>query len=633
MPVISLHTLGPVDVRVDGAPPPPDLLWSKHLALLVHLALAGGRGRSRDQLIGLLWADKPDASARHSLNEAVRVIRRAAGDDAIRTVTGYRSVGKGVVDCDAARFDAYARAGRWTEAAALVHGDFLDGFVVPGAPEFENWVAVERLARRGRSVEALLRASDALSSAGDIEGARASSRRALALDPLADAAVRSAMRVEALAGDRGAALRQFERFAERLRGELTSEPDAETSALAERLRRAQLTQTREPPPAADAARRGPLVARAEELRALLRCWETVRSARLSALMIIEGNAGMGRSRLADELARRAALDGATVATVRAVEGDAATPWSGIYALARGGLLDAPGLAGASPAALGALAGAVPEWAERFPHIPAQSGAPARALLEVLRVTSEERPVLVVVDGAHCLDSDSLLALAPILRDLADRPCAIVLSTTPHPGRDEIDLMRTRIGRDLNGAVVGLRPLDYAATRELAAWALPAIDSERLDRVARRVLHDSAGVPLLAFELVHAVAHGLELDPARSWPAPFRTLEATLPGDLPDAVVAAIRIAYRRLGPDAQAILGAAAALGGRVSAEEAARGAGLDAAAGSAALDTVEWDRWLVSEPRGYAFTAGIVREVIARDMLTAGQRRRILDRVGRGPA
>src|SRR2546425_328312 len=47
---------------------------------------------------------------------------------------------------------------------------------------------------------------------------------------------------------------------------------------------------------------------------------------------------------------------------------------------------------------------------------------------------------------------------------------------------------------------------------------------------------------------------------------------------------------------------------------------GLDAA-----LDELEWQRWLAAEPRGYALVARIVRDVVERDMVTEGQRQRIL--------
>src|SRR5439155_373997 len=86
-----------------------------------------------------------------------------------------------------------------------------------------------------------------------------------------------------------------------------------------------------------------------------------------------------------------------------------------------------------------------------------------------------------------------------------------------------------------------------ALRTLARWALPAFGDVELDRITRRVATDSAGIPLLAVELLHAVASGLDLrETGGAWPEPLHTLDQTLPGDLPDAIVAAIRIEFRRL---------------------------------------------------------------------------------------
>ena len=60
-PVIVCRTLGPIEVTVDGAPASAELLWRKHLALLIYLARSARRTRSREHLIGLLWADRTDA--------------------------------------------------------------------------------------------------------------------------------------------------------------------------------------------------------------------------------------------------------------------------------------------------------------------------------------------------------------------------------------------------------------------------------------------------------------------------------------------------------------------------------------------------------------------------------------------
>jgi predicted ATPase len=208
---------------------------------------------------------------------------------------------------------------------------------------------------------------------------------------------------------------------------------------------------------------------------------------------------------------------------------------------------------------------------------------------------------------------------------------LVLAADRHPPRAELDEVRTRLGRDLHGAVVQLSPLDPSALRSLAGCILPSFDSVEIERVVRRVVIDSAGLPLLAVELFQAVANGLDLQGMPgAWPEPLKTLDQTLPGDLPDTVVAAIRIGFRRLTPAARQVLSQAAVLGDRISPELLSRVVGLSLEELAPALDELEWHRWLLSDPRGYSFPARVVREIIARDMLTPGQRRRVIEAAAR---
>src|SRR5207244_5389973 len=116
-------------------------------------------------------------------------------------------------------------------------------------------------------------------------------------------------------------------------------------------------------------------------------------------------------------------------------------------------------------------------------------------------------------------------------------------------------------------------------RELGRWALPSYDDEQLGRLARRVMADSAGIPLLVVALLHAVAAGFEpSDTQPPWPKPTETFEQTLPGELPDNVVAAIRINFRRLSGEAQRVLVAAAVVAGRAAGAKGGGGGGLGGA-------------------------------------------------------
>lgn len=631
--MIVCRTLGSLEVTVDGAPAPSELLWRKHLALLIYLARSPRHSRSREHLIGLLWGDRTDASARHSLSEALRVIRRHAGQAAVEVSVGQVGLATGVVELDVDRLEVLAAAGDWTGAAGLVAGEFLEGFAVPDASLFEDWLAAERTSWRRRGIEVLVRCADGLARSGRAREGVALAARALALEPTSEPAVRAALRAQALAGDRAGALELFDRFHARL-AQLGVEPGEETRVLVDRVRRERGPRREVQADSADdvALVRPPLGGRAEELARLLD--GAARSARAgrAALLLLEGEPGIGKSRLLSEMLALLRLDGTSVVAARAVEGDRTEPWSGVLALLRGGLLEVPGIGATPPPALAAFASELPEWADRFRGAVAVEPAPlGRALAEALRAVTAEQPVVLALDDAQWLDSDSALALGAALRDLAGAPLTLVLATATYPERAELDELRSRIGRDLEGGAVRLRRLDRVALRALAERMLPGYDPAALERVVRRVASDSAGLPLLAVELFRAVALGLDLGTiSGSWPAPLRTLDHSLPGDLPDAVVAAIRIGVRRLSPPAQRVLAATAALGDVTPPPLLERALGMTSEEVARALDELEWHRWLVAEPRGYSFVARIVRQIVERDMLTTGQRRRLLEAAGR---
>src|SRR3954464_6583829 len=147
------------------------MLWRKHLALLVYLARSPRLTRSREHLIGLLWADRSDSAARHSLSEALRVIRRHAGQSAVEVTVGQVGLTEGVVDLDVDRLEELAGSEDWCGASELVAGEFLEGFGVPDATAFEDWLAAERELWRRRGVEILVRCADTLLRSGKAQEA------------------------------------------------------------------------------------------------------------------------------------------------------------------------------------------------------------------------------------------------------------------------------------------------------------------------------------------------------------------------------------------------------------------------------------------------------------------------------
>lgn len=621
-PVVHAQVLGPARVTVNGADAPPELLWRKHLALLIYLARSPRGTRTREHLIGILWSDRDEKSARHSLSEGLRVLRRVLGEARVRADVDQVALEPGAVTLDCDEFSARCIAADWAGAAALVQGEFLEGLAVPDANEFESWVAAERIAWRARGVEALTRWAEASLAAGAAEDARAATLRALALDPTAESAARVAMRALALAGDRAAALDIGARVAAALRERLGAELAPETQRLMNRVREARVGRRVAAAPSGTRPR-PPLVGREDARARLDASWRRVATGS-GELILIEGEPGEGKTRLVDELLDRARLEDATVAACRAVPSDAATVWSGLAGLLAGGLTAAPGLAGAPPASLAALGALDPELGTRFP---ATGGAldPSGAFAAAARAAAEELPVLLAIDDAQHLDEATANALPRLARDLRERRVLIVLCVAAGGSRlDWVEELRAHLGRELRGDVIRLERLDAGALATLARWWLPRYDEEEIARITRRLERDTAGVPLLATAVLEAVADGFRLSPdSPAWPGERRTLVDTLPGDLPPAVIGAVCLQFRQLPDGAQRVLGAAAALDERMDALSLVRATGLAGGDVDEALDRLEWDRWLASDARGYAFAAPIVRAILLQEMVAPGQVRR----------
>lgn len=632
MPVISIRTLGPVSAQLDGGPMPAELLWRKHLALLVYLARSPHRARSREHLLNLLWGEKSEASARHSLNEAVRLVRRHAGAHALDTARGQVALADGVVVLDTERLAALDPAADADALGALVGGEFMEGFGIPGATPFEEWLAAERAHWCERATELLRRAAEASLERCNPTAAAALSARAAALSPCSDHVMRVVLRSFALEGRAVEALVRYDAFVRRLAEQMGAAASADTAGLADRLRRGVAGgRERLPAGAPVPPVTVPMEGRASELASVLEVLRESRDARRSAACLIEGQGGSGRTRLQEEVITRAALDGWHVVTARAVAADVGVAWSGVTGVAEGGLIALPGAVAAPPSAVAALAALSPRWAERFgasrdaPPLP-----PGDALAECLQAAADEAPVLLAVDDAHWLDPDSLAALLRAVRRAERLPLVVLLTVEQGLEPPLLLELRRHLGGSPPGRAIHLGPLGEDAMERMAGRMLPSWDHEQRGRLVRRIAADTAGSPLFVVALLKAIAAGLELGRLDGhWPAPDHTLDHTFPAPVPDPVVAAVRVNFRRLPAPAQRVLEAAAVLGDRSSEAFVARGADLELEATRQALDELERQRWLAADARGYGFPGRLMRDLVLNDLLTEGQRRRIRERAG----
>jgi DNA-binding SARP family transcriptional activator/Flp pilus assembly protein TadD len=250
--MLELRAFGGLDLRDDaGTRVSAVLAHPKRSALLVYLALAQPRGtHRRDTLVALLWPESSQELARASLRKAVHNLRRVLGDDAI--------VGAGdeelalddrLVWCDAVAFEREIDAGNTAAALELYRGHLLDGFFLSESPELERWIEQERARLRGRAFDAAWREAErAAGTAGAIDAA-VWGRRAAALVPDDEGALRRLLALLDRIGDRAGAIGAYEDFARHLLRDYDAAPAAETQLLMREIR-GRMTGASEPAPSA-----------------------------------------------------------------------------------------------------------------------------------------------------------------------------------------------------------------------------------------------------------------------------------------------------------------------------------------------------------------------------------------------
>jgi len=225
---------------VEGGPGSGMELASRRhpLAILALLATAPSRTLGRGKLVGLLWPDVPEATARNRLNTYVHRIRSELGEDVLVSVGDELSLAAGAVRCDVLDFEEALEAGHLERAAELYDGPFLDGFALSGSAAFEHRVDRER-ARLGRAyrdaVETLARAAG---TRGEVRSAVRWWRKRADEDPHDGGVIRRLMEALAAADNRAEAVRVAAVHARLLREELGVEPSPEIFELAGTLREA-----------------------------------------------------------------------------------------------------------------------------------------------------------------------------------------------------------------------------------------------------------------------------------------------------------------------------------------------------------------------------------------------------------
>ena len=232
-------TLGSTDLRSSSGRGLSSVLSQpKRVALLAYLGLGvrGGLVR-RDTLMAMFWPTSTTEKARHSLRQSIYVLRRALGPDVVVS-RGDEELGvdQNRLEIDVAAFEALLAGKEFESAMEVYAGEFLPGFYVPDAPDFQYWLHSERQRLRELASQAAWNVAEQKESEADRPAATSWSRRAAELAPFDEALQRETVRMLERLGDRVGAMQAYDQFAERLRSEYEMEPGPEMQELADRIR-------------------------------------------------------------------------------------------------------------------------------------------------------------------------------------------------------------------------------------------------------------------------------------------------------------------------------------------------------------------------------------------------------------
>ena len=336
------------------------------------------------------------------------------------------------IDVDARRFERAVQEGTRDaveRAMTLYAGDLLEGLAV-NEPSFEEWLVAERERLRELARGALTTLLSAQTRAALLEPAVQTALRLLALDPLEEAGHRSLMRLYARQGRRGAALRQYQVCVDALHRELGVEPEAETRQVyQEILQRGQAgpAEPSVPVPVARARPRPrrvrpggplpevPLVGRETELawlaEALGAAWQGE-----ARMVLVVGEAGIGKSRLVAELAAEATRRDGRILLAGCHETEQSLPFRPWVDALRDGhaLADPDLLAGLGAVWQAELTRLFPELGGPAPPIPTTAADHVRLFEAVAELTGRlaaQRPLLVALEDLHWADEMALRLLA------------------------------------------------------------------------------------------------------------------------------------------------------------------------------------------------------------------------------
>src|SRR5437879_2331538 len=283
----------------------------------------GGLLLTRDYLMVLLWGNAPAHLARHSLAQALTVLKQKVGREHLLIQRAAVALVEGAVDADVANLDA---------CDLQIRGAFLDGFDVPASAAFEQWKDEWRAKLTPRIRDCLVKQMDAGRRIGDFATVERHAQILHDLDPLSEDAVRGLIEARAWVGDRTNALKAFARFEADLATELGAKPSAELVRIADLLREGRRAAPRPQSPDQRPERQErrfeseTLIGRERDFARLYDAWLEVRR-RTPRIMVVTGDPGVGKTTLTNAFVSTCQMEGAVVARAQAYDAERELPFA------------------------------------------------------------------------------------------------------------------------------------------------------------------------------------------------------------------------------------------------------------------------------------------------------------------
>jgi predicted ATPase/DNA-binding SARP family transcriptional activator len=567
MPHLALYLLGSPRIECDGTPIEIDT--RKAVALIAYLVVTGQR-HGRDTLATLLWPEYDQPHARGALRRTLSTLNKALAGDCLdigRETIGVAADANLWVDVN--DFNHYLAECRThghqagevctaclvplSRAVTFYHDDFLAGFSLRDSPSFDDWQFLQADILRRELASALERLVHCHSALEEFDIAITYARRWLSVDRLHEPAHRQLMLLYAWHGQRTAALHQYRECVQVLDQELSVAPLEATTRLYREIKENRVpptpaklpkpalakedrkpysetaaTPSRNSPPfstlattkIAVANAEYPLVGRAAEQSTLFEAYSSINGS--GRIIILEGEAGIGKTRLAEEFLNRVQERGAVVLTTRCYEGETHLAYGPIIALLRSAIaqkgdlhqLDELPIAWRSE-----VSRLLPELVLQQLDVPAPPpldgpGAQSRffeglsQVLLSLCCHPDSPPGLILFDDVHWADSASLELLSYMVRRLREQPICLVFTW-----RGKQAMRDARLHQVLNEAqrsgkvtIVTLTRLDQASVRELVRSVL--INDTKLPAdLVDRLYSETEGLPFFLLEYLNAMAKG------------------------------------------------------------------------------------------------------------------------------